>query len=382
VSRIPSETNDMLLISNEDVRAILRVEDCMRAQEAAFADLPSGRAIQRPRIDVYAPAERSDAYYRWSSMEGVTVQPGPYFATRIKSDVVYWPRSADGHVTEQKFCGTPGLYCGLVMVFSTRDGRPLAIINDGVLQHMRVGAGAGIGARYLAREDATKVGVLGSGGMARVYLEAFVAIRKITQAKVYSPNEANRRRFAQEMGRALNIEVIPVGSARDAVDDADIIATCTDSMSPVLDAQWLEPGMHVTNVGPAEIGRACYARFDVIFRQGDAGNSAEALAPNPRLLREIGQSPIAYVAGTDEEMQRLPSAANRVGFGGDFPHVVELITGARQGRSDPNQITFYHNFGHQGLQFASVGGLAYERAVATGVGRKLPDEWFMQDIRN
>jgi alanine dehydrogenase len=372
----------MLLISNEDIRAILRVEDCMRAQEAAFADLPSGRAIQRPRIDVYAPAERSDAYYRWSSMEGVTVRPGPYFATRIKSDIVYWPRSVDGRVTEQKFCGTPGLYCGLVMVFSTRDGRPLAIINDGVLQHLRVGAGAGIGARYLSREDATKVGVLGSGGMARVYLEAFVAIRTIVQAKVYSPNEANRRRFAQEMGRALNIEVVPVGSARDAVEGADIVATCTDSMSPVLDAQWLEPGMHITNVGPAEIGRACYERFDVVFRQGDAGNGAEALAPNPRLLREVGQSPIAYVAGTDEEMQRLPSASNRVGFGGDFPHVVELMTGARKGRTATKEITFYHNFGHQGLQFASVGGLAYERAVATGLGRKLPDEWFMQDIRN
>jgi alanine dehydrogenase len=373
----------MLLISNEDVHAILRVEDCMTTQEAAFAELPSGRAIQRPRIDVYAPAEREDAYYRWSSMEGVTVSPGPYFATRIKSDVVYWPRSADGRVTEQKFCGKPGLYCGLVMLFSTRDGRPLAMINDGVLQHLRVGAGAGIGARYLAREDASRVGLLGSGGMARVYLEAFAAIRKITHAKVFSPTKANRERFAREMSENLGIDVQAVASAREAVAGCDIVASCTDSMSPTIDVAWLTPGMHVTNVGPAEIDRACFARFDVIFRQGDAGNSAEALGANPRLMREVGQSPIAYVAGTEDEMRRLPPVEpQRTGFGGSFPHVVELITGQTKGRTAPGQITFFHNFGHQGLQFACVGGLAYERALAAGRGRDLPDEWFLQDVRN
>ena len=374
----------MLLISNDDIHHILTVQDCRHAQEAAFADLPSGRSMQRPRIDVYAPAEREDAYYRWSSMEGVTARPGPYFATRIKSDVVYWPRSADGRVTEQKYCGKPGLYCGLVMVFSTRDGRPLAMINDGVLQHMRVGAGAGIGARYLARSDASSVGILGSGGMARVYLEAFAAIRDIRHAKVFSPNPANRDTFAREMSERLQIDVRAVASAREAVTGSDVVASCTDSMSPTIDASWLEPGMHVTNVGPAEIDCACYDRFDVIFRQGDAGNSAEALAPNPRLMREVGQSPIAYVAGTEEEMRRLPPAADktRTGFGGAFPHVVELITGAREGRTDAQQITFYHNFGHQGLQFAAVGGLAYERALTARRGRDLPDEWFLQDVRN
>ncbi len=141
--------------------------------------------------------------------------------------------------------------------------------------------------------------------------------------------------------------------------------------------------MHVTNVGPAEISRACYARCDVIFRQGDAGGGAQALAPNPRLMREVGQSPIAYVAGTEDEMQRLPKPdGTRVGFGGDFPHIAELLHGSAGGRTSDRQISFYHNFGHQGLQFACVGGLVYERAQAAGAGRELPDEWFLQDVRN
>lgn len=373
----------MLLIDNAAVERLVNIADCIEVQEAAFLQLASGRAIQRPRIDVYAPCERQDGYFRWSSMEGVTVRPGPYFAIRMKSDVAYWPQAADGRATEKKYSRQPGLYCGLVMLFSTEHGGPLAMINDGVLQHKRVGAGAGIGARRLARADASVVGILGSGGMAREYVRAFAAVRDIRQVRVFSPSAANRARFATEMAHELGIEVSAMGTARDAVRGAHIVATCTDSMQPILDPAWLEPGMHVTNVGPAEISRECYARFDVTFRQGDAGGAAQALTPNPRLLREVGQSPIAYVAGTDQEMKRLPPAdTHRVGFGGDFPHIDALMQGKAPGRTGSDQVTFFHNFGHQGLQFACVGGLVYERARAAGAGRELPDEWFLQDVRN
>ena len=77
-------------------------------------------------------------------MEGASRKIG-VFAIRMKSDVVYWPNGE----TEEKYCMQPGTWCGLVMVFSVRNGEPLAIINDGLLQHMRVGGCAGLGAKYL-----------------------------------------------------------------------------------------------------------------------------------------------------------------------------------------------------------------------------------------
>ena len=97
----------------------------------------------------------------------------------------------------------------------------------------------------------------------------------------------------------------------------------------------------------------------------------------------MGQSPLAYVAGTEAEMQRLPpKPPGGIGFGGNFPHIAELITGARPGRTSADQISFYHNFGNQGLQFACVGGMVFERARQQGLGSSLPDEWFLQDVRN
>src|SRR5262249_32653633 len=198
---------------------------------------------------MYVPCDRSDGYYRWGTMEGAN---DGYFAIRMKSDVVTWPRSADGHWRENKYCVAPGNFMGLILLLSTRNGEPLAFINDGILQHMRVGGGAGIGARHLSRKDASVVGMLGSGGMARTFLEAFCVVRGIRQAKVFSPTVENRERYAREMSNRLSIDVIPVANAREAVRGVDILATCTDSMTPTFEAEWLEPGMHVTMLGPRE----------------------------------------------------------------------------------------------------------------------------------
>jgi ornithine cyclodeaminase/alanine dehydrogenase-like protein (mu-crystallin family) len=186
----------MLFIHNDVVAKVLTMAECIDAQEHAFRQIPSGGAIQRPRLDMYVPCEREDGYYRWGTMEGAS---DGILAIRMKSDVMTWPVGADGFWRENKYCVAPGTFFGLILLLSTRNGEPLAFINDGVLQHMRVGGGAGIGARHLARKDARSVGIHGSGGMARTYLEAFCVVRPISRAKVFSPTAANRERFAEEM---------------------------------------------------------------------------------------------------------------------------------------------------------------------------------------
>jgi len=139
--------------------------------------------------------------------------------------------------------------------------------------------------------------------MARTYLEAFATVRPIVRVRVYSPTPANREAFAREMSDALGVEVEPVATAREAVRGADILATCTDSMCPTFEAEWLEPGMHVTMLGPREVSDEVLARCDVKVRQGAAGLR---LPESDRLQAEIGHSPMAYIAGTAAEMQCLP----------------------------------------------------------------------------
>src|ERR1700683_3758789 len=378
----------MLIIDNATVAKLLTMDDCVRVQEEAFRKLPSGGAIHRPRIDMYFPCEREDGYFRWGTMEGAN---DGFFAIRMKSDIMTWTKDANGNWTEEKYCREPGTYCGVIFLLSTRKSEPLAFINDGVLQHMRVGGGAGIGAKYLSREDTHVIGMLGSGGMARTFLEAFRCVRDVRLCKVYSPNPEHREAFADEMSRRLNIEVRAVDNARDAVRGADLLSSCTDSMRPVYDAEWVEKGMHITNLGRREVPDAMMDKLDMVVRQGTAGLQ---MKQTERFQAERGLSPAAFIGGTLEEMKRIPAKNAQPGFGGDSPEFMDrgrggdkpdfadLITGKCRGRTSGDQVTFYRNVGNQGLQFSAVGGWVYQQAVKSGKGRTIPTDWFLQDIRD
>jgi len=170
-----------------------------------------------------------------------------------------------------------------------------------------------------------------------------------------------------------------VASAEEAVRGADIVSSCTDSMSPTFDADWLSPGQHVTMLGPMEVSEQVIARADVCISQGRSGLTVSGKG----IEHGVGHSPMAWIAGTEEERGRLPPRQeNTSGFAVDFADFGELLADPSIGRTDDEQITYYHNIGNQGLQFSSVGGLVYEKAKAAGKGRALPTEWFLQDIRD
>jgi alanine dehydrogenase len=366
----------MLFVHNDVVRKILTIKEAIPVLENAFQRVETGEAIDRPRLDMYMPCELDSGYYRWGTSEGTN---DGVFAIRMKSDIISWP-SHEGRRTENKYCVKPGTWCGVVMLFNCANGEPLGFINDGEISRIRVGAAAAIGARQLARADAAKVGMLGSGGMARAYLEGFCAVRPITSCRVYSPTKANRDAYARDMSDALGIDVVAVETPEQAIRGADIAATCTDTMSPTIKADWLEPGVHVTDLCEEEIDDTCLARIDVKIRQGEGGLP---LAEQGRIKRLIGHSPVAYVAGTEEQMRRLPSkpqAKPKIAQG--WANYCDLYYGRAKGRENDQQITFYHNFGNQGLAFASVGGYVLKKAQSMGLGRHMPTEWFLQDVRN
>jgi len=367
----------MLIINNEIVEELLDMQTCIDVQEAAFRGLASRASVMRPRIDVYAPSQWDDSYFRWGSMEGAC---NGFFAIRIKSDIMSWPKNEQGEVVNQnKFCIEPGTYCGLIYLFSTENGEPLAIMNDGILQHMRVGGGAAIGAKYLARENAETIGMIGSGGMARTYLEALKCVRDIKSVKVFSRTPANRKAYAEEMGDELELQIEPVASAEEAMKGADIVCSCTDSMVPTFDADWLEPGMFVVNLNDFEVGAAQIERFDIAIRQG---NEKLKIPDGYGFMNAVGGGTGGYVAGSDEELERVPFAESEDGPRHVLPSFAELIAGDVPGRTDDDQITYYENQGNNGLQFASCGGAVYLRCKELGLGNEIPTEWFLENIRN
>jgi ornithine cyclodeaminase/alanine dehydrogenase-like protein (mu-crystallin family) len=366
----------MLFLSNDDVKRVLTMATTMEELDRAYRELAREEAVCRPRIDVQIPTPDSDKIYQWGTMEGGSMSG--YFAIRMKSDVIY-ETEYQGAITQEKYCVQPGRFCGLILLNSIRNGEPLALINDGYLQHMRVGADSGIGAKYMAREDAEVVGMIGSGGMARSHVESFLQARKIKKIQVYSPTKANRESYAKEIEENFGLEVIPMSHPRDVYKGADIVAGCTDSAVPIVIGKWLEEGTHVTCVG-GKPDDDTLKRIDVSLRLGNA--------PAPWGLPEFGLADeyLTYAAKPKDNAGFQMKRAGERGHGVIAPERAvffsEILSGAKRGRTSAEQITYSERGNIQGAQFFAVAGKVYELAKAQGLGREIPTEWFLQDIRD
>jgi ornithine cyclodeaminase/alanine dehydrogenase-like protein (mu-crystallin family) len=366
----------MLLLNNADVASVLTMEVTMGALEDAYRELTEKRAVCRPRIDIQIPTNDPGKIYQWGTMEGGSMSG--YFAIRMKSDVIY-EQEYEGARTQEKYCLEPGKFCGLILLINIQNAEPLALMNDGYLQHMRVGADSGIGAKYIAREDAEVVGMIGSGGMARTHIEAFRLARSIKKIQVYSPTRAHREEYAKEMGERFGIETIPLDSPRDVYKGAHIIAGCTDSAVPIITGTWLEEGTHVTCIG-GKPDQDTLQRIDVSLRLGNA--------PAPRGLPEMGLADeyLTYVAtpGENAEFQMKRGGKRAHGAVAEDRCVLleELLSGKKKGRTSDQQISYSERGNIQGAQFFAVAGKVYELAKAKGLGREIPTEWLLQDIRD
>ena len=364
-----------LILSNDDIASVLTMRETVDALERAYRELAAGEAVCRPRIDVRIPTSDPEKTYQWGTMEGGSVSG--YFAIRMKSDIIYEQTYA-GTRTQEKYCVRPGLYCGLIMLFDIQNGEPLAIINDGYLQHMRVGADSAIGTKYMAREDAKVVGMIGSGGMARSHIEAFATVRDIVRVQVYSPTKEHREAFAAEITERLGIETVAVDNPADAYKGADIVAGCTDASIPVVFGRYIEDGTHITCVGGQLDGDAL-ERIDRALRLGSA--------PAPVGLPEFAlhDESIAYEAtgGTPPRARSRPSSGRAGGIVAEDRAVfLEQLLAGEQARPSATAVTYSARGNIQGAQFFAVAGRAYEMAKAKGLGRDLPTEWLLQDIRD
>ncbi len=367
----------VLWLNNKDVSSVLTMPMCLQAIDSVYEEIARGDAVGMGRIDMYVPSGEAEApFHRWSVMTGGSRRDG-FVCARMLSDMVNWPSQYEGQ-RETKYAGKPGTYCGLLFLYSVRDGTPVAIINDGALQHMRVGASAGLGVKYLSRKDSHTVGMLGSGGMARAYIEAFTLVRDIRKVKVYSPNPGHVRKYAAEIAHKHELEVEVAGSARKAVEGVDIVSLCTSSTEPVFRTEWLEQGMHIADVIPPETEKSLRAKVDVAVRAGDFTPELRTLSPE---TFHASHTFLAYVAGQPEEKSIIPRRSPRDDIL-SMPTMADLFTGKIQGRISDWQTTWFQNLGSVGQQFETVAAAAYRKAVESGVGMQVPTEWFLQDIRD
>jgi len=138
---------------------------------------------------------------------------------------------------------------GTVMLFETKNGRLLALMDASKITAIRTAAVSGVATRLLAREDASNLAILGSGVQAGTHLEAMRIARKITGVRVWSQHFDHAQKFADQASAGHSTPIKAVDTVEEAVDGADIICTVTSATEPVLQGDWISPGTHINAVG-------------------------------------------------------------------------------------------------------------------------------------
>ena len=355
-----------LVLNDDDVAAVLTMEDCIAELEAAYRDMGLGTAVNAPRRDTFLPSSRPDAYYSFKTFEGGLERLG-VMAQRINSDLITYPM-VDGAPRRVKVPAAPGnRYVGLVFLYSTETLELLAIITDGHLQRMRVAGTTGVAAKHLARADARTVALIGSGWQAEAAAWALASVRSLSDIRVYSPSEDHRTTAANALAARLGITVTPVDSAEAAVAGADIVACATNSHGPVLESGLIEEGQHVTSVLVTELDDEAYRRADLVIHS------------TPRNYYSSQSGKISRGGAAQSNQDQGPVEDGRwEAFAEKSYALSDVLTGQAPARTNLQEVTLCNKSWGLGIEFASVGKLVVDRAKTAGIGHELPTDWFSQ----
>ncbi len=357
----------MLLLSNEEIEQILPVDACLDVLENSYRDLGSGKAATVPRYDVLSPIG-NNRMYEYKTMSGVFPRER-IAALRLNSSVVHWYEKAGGVRKDKLPLAGGDRYVGLVMLFSTETGEPLAIFPDGFVQKMRVAGADAIAARYLARQDSKIMALLGTGWQASAHLLTCCAVLKFDSVKVYSPTLENRARFVKEMQEKVSARLVAADTVEGALEGADVIICATNSLSPLFSGSLLRPGTHVSCVKRCELDDTTYQRArPLVIHWWQAKPVYNVLEVDPSTIPDL----------TDGF--RHPLKGEVLDNWDDLPTLPQLVNGEIPGRESPDAISCFCNNVGIGLQFAAVGCEVLRRAHEARVGRELPTDWFLENV--
>ncbi len=323
----------LLLLTEDELRQIITMAEAIEAVKGAFVALAENR-VNTNFFTLNLPEVRGAA-----NVKAAYLEEAPYYFVNVSS-----------HFADNPSINLP-VESGLMAVFDAATGFPAALLIDkGYLTQLRAGATGALAAAYLARQNLTRVAVLGSGSQAYMQLKALLVLRQIESVSVWGRSPLNVDSYARQVveDHDLDVEIAP--SIEAAVRDADLIITATASQEPLLRAEWLKPGVHISAAGsnsPAkqELYPDVLRRADVIV-----ADSYEQAAARGEIFHGLATGAI-----TPADIQ---------GELGD------LVIGKIPGRTHPDQITLADLTGLEVLDTA-LAAAAIQKAHFLGLGQRV-----------
>lgn len=378
------------LVGNDAIEEHFRVTDYLPIAEEMYRQMGSGKAAAAPTETIVSkvgdpPTDSSPPVFHGLRTAGGSIKGMDVAAVRINSDLKHWPEK--GGVRRQKRIPiTDGRYNGLILLFSNETGELLLIFPDGAVQPFHVAGGIAVGAKYLARNDASVLGMYGCGHQADAHLPALAQACDLEEAKVYSPTRENREKFAAEMDGRLDLSVRAVEDPEEVASSADIINCATNSTEPVFDPSWIEPGTHIGSIRPAEFPIDILNReeFQTVVitksEQCSVDITGDTISGHREETENAADPWRFFVADEDPLSPKLQSLTEERQPVDDvaIARLPNVVSGTTKGRTSDEEITVLRQVGH-GIAFAAIGHALYSIAEAEGLGTEISSELLTQD---
>jgi ornithine cyclodeaminase len=298
------------IIEEAALRAVMTPARAVEAMREAFRADGDGRTLVPPVINLDIPAAHGEFHVKTAHIDGV-----PHVAVKIASGFYDNPGK-----------GLPS-GSGLMAVFDATTGLPVALLLDnGYLTDVRTGAAGALAADYLARRTMTTVGVVGSGVQARHQVRALRVVRSFERIVAWSPNRARLEAYCTEMSTE-GYDARAAESIESVCAVADVLITATPSRDPLVLAEWLREGVHVTAVGSDSPGKreldpACLGRADLVvvdrYSQcaafGELKHALDAGVLAPESVVELGRVVTGERPGRTSDRQITIADLTGVGF--------------------------------------------------------------------
>ncbi|HSR96068.1 MAG TPA: ornithine cyclodeaminase family protein [Kofleriaceae bacterium] len=319
-----------LVLSHADVARLLPIEACIELMADALRVTNEGSAVLPLRSVVWMP----DRTGMIGMMPGFLGQPA---SLGLKVVSIFPGNHGTRYDSHQ----------GVVMLFDTRHGSPIAILDASSITAIRTAAVSGVATRALARDDAGDLAILGAGVQAATHLAAMRAVRTIRRIRVWSRNGARARRFAD--ASPLPVEVMPTAQA--AVEGADLVCTTTAARQPILEGAWLRGGCHINAVG------ACFP---------SARELDTAAVVRARLIVDSRESALAESGDF-----LIPRGEGAVGDDHIAGELGDVLLGRVVGRRTSDEVTLFKSLGIA-IEDLAAAHHVYTRALETGLGASVP----------
>ena len=321
----------LLYLSQGDVEACLEVKDSINAVEEGIRALGHGKAVQPEKI--YLTLEKYNGFVKPMIAH---VEPINIIASKVFSFFPGNPRKY----------GLPTVQAAIILT-DPETGTHLALMDGTWITALRTAATTAIAAKYLSRKDSEVVGIVGAGVQGKSHLMALKEVFKLKEARISDISKEARERYAEEIGKRLELSVIPVENPRQCMDDADIILTVTTANEPLIKKDWIEPGMFIAKIGS--------------FQEIDP----EIIIAADKVVVDWWE----YVSKRVKELIKLLNAGliRREDIYAELP---EIVAAKKPGRQTDDEVILFISIG-MGVEDAATALHAYKEAMKKGMGTRL-----------